>query len=111
MIGDGLPALEALVREAEQTCEAETCARNGHAWETDGGRACPRGCSWSQASYVCRRCGEQDYGYPGGPGHADCGGRECCDGTTEEGRAAEEAAEAELDAARRARFAAVDAST
>lgn len=96
----GFDGLTALVRDAEQTCEALACERHGHAWESDGARACPRGCSWSQSAYRCRRCGEQDYGDPGGPGHADCYSGRCCDGTTEAERAAEEAAEEELRTAR-----------
>lgn len=108
----GLCTLVELVREAEQTCEAQTCDRHGHAWESGGGRACPRGCSWSQNAYRCRRCGAWDYGEPGGPGHEDCFGafgndEQCCDGTTEAGRAADEAAEDAADAARAARRAAL----
>lgn len=75
-----------LVREAEQTAEARTCERDGHMWESDSARLCPRGGSGcSQSFYVCRRCGEEDYGEPGGPGHADCfvqhGPHDRCDGT------------------------------
>lgn len=80
----GLNGLVALVREAEQAAEAFTCERNGHAWESDGGRVCPRGCAWSQNAYRCRRCGAWDYGYIGGPGHEDCyGSGHCCDGSSE----------------------------
>lgn len=83
---NGLALLDQLVRRAAQECEAETCARNGHAWEMQGGRRCPRGCRESQPAYQCRRCGEWDYGYRGGPAHADCyaGGVQCCDGSTED---------------------------
>lgn len=45
-----------------------------HEWRSDGGRACPRNAdaNASQTAYRCRRCGEYDYGDPGGPGHRDC---------------------------------------
>jgi len=49
------------------------CRAIGHDWILDGGRACPKsheGCS--QTVYRCRRCGEYDYGYEGGPAHKDC---------------------------------------
>ena len=55
------------------------CQAKGHTWKSEGGRACPRdvsGCS--QTVYQCSRCGEQDYGYPGGPAHAECA--ECTKG-------------------------------
>jgi hypothetical protein len=83
-----LDALSDLVRGAEQACEAMTCEKHGHAWETDGARQCPRsgarnGWGCSQACYVCRRCGEVDYGETGGPGHADCSDERRCDGTFE----------------------------
>jgi hypothetical protein len=46
----------------------------GHDWESEGGRTCPKyeaaGCS--QTVYVCRRCGESDYGDKGGPAHREC---------------------------------------
>lgn len=51
----------------------DSCTQ-GHDWQSTGGRACPRkeDCGASQVAYQCARCGEYDYGYPGGPGHADC---------------------------------------
>lgn len=51
----------------------DTCSQ-GHDWQSDAGRQCPRAedCGASQAVYKCARCGEYDYGEPGGPGHADC---------------------------------------
>ena len=49
------------------------CAELGHDWISEGGRACPRGAPMmSQAVYVCRACGWEDYGEKGGPGHRDC---------------------------------------
>jgi hypothetical protein len=72
-------ALQQLVGHARALANDGPCVES-HKWITDGGRACPHsddgettwGCGGSQAVYVCERCGEQDYGYPGGPGHADC---------------------------------------
>ncbi len=54
--------------------DVDLCARDGHDWQTDGGRACPReeDCGRSQHVYRCARCGAWDYGEPGGPGHDDC---------------------------------------
>jgi len=81
-----IDSLAALVKDAEQNCEQFTCEKHGHAWESAGGRQCPRGCTYSQTYYVCRRCGEDDYGDRGGPAHADCfgnGGERCCDGSNE----------------------------
>ena len=51
------------------------CSETGHEWSTDGqgARPCPRGHDHcSQPVYVCIRCGEIDYGEPGGPGDRDC---------------------------------------
>lgn len=48
----------------------------GHDWQTDGARGClaegVEGCQGSQMVYRCTRCGDWDYGEPGGPGAADC---------------------------------------
>ncbi len=50
----------------------------GHDWQSDAARGCRayengvEGCQGSQAAYRCTRCGEWDYGEPGGPGHEDC---------------------------------------
>ena len=68
--------LTRLVAQARSLANDGPCAE-GHLWVTDGGRSCPhadtdRDCGGSQAVYVCDRCGAQDYGDPGGPGHADC---------------------------------------
>jgi len=47
---------------------------HGHDWQSEGGRSCPNDpdCGGSQTVYRCARCGDHDYGEPGGPGHADC---------------------------------------
>lgn len=77
--------LQQLVAEARALANDHPCTTIGHAWETEGGRRCPRadgdaddGCGSSQAVYRCARCGAYDYGEPGGPGHADCGGTWAC---------------------------------
>lgn len=65
-------ALDILVSEARALANDHPCEIE-HIWEAIGGRACPRGSeNCSQAVYQCARCGEHDYGYPGGPGAADC---------------------------------------
>ncbi len=60
------------------------CAKRGHDWKIVGGRACPimgreRGYgsphathTCTQTVYICSRCGLEDYGETGGPGHAEC---------------------------------------
>lgn len=66
--------LEKLVMEAKRLAGADPCAE-GHAWESFGGRGCPRfgeGINCSQAVYACARCGAEDYGDPGGPAHTEC---------------------------------------
>lgn len=65
-----------LIAEARGLANDHPCARE-HAWESIGGRACYREeCDGvrSQTVYQCARCGEYDYGYPGGPAHAECAG-------------------------------------
>lgn len=71
--------LQHLIAVARALANDHPCATTGHVWESDGGRLCPRaagddyeGCGASQAVYRCARCGQYDYGEPGGPGHADC---------------------------------------
>ena len=67
-----------LVRLVEQARvlagdESVSCAVVGHSWGSDGGRSCPKELyRCSQTVYVCKRCGEQDYGERGGPAHAEC---------------------------------------
>ncbi len=68
-----LLSLAELITEATMLAGYGHPCHAGHAWETAGGRSCPRGGeNSSQAVYRCVRCGEWDYGEPGGPGHADC---------------------------------------
>jgi hypothetical protein len=62
-----------LIREAAHIAAPDDCGAHGHAWESDGGRSCPRGADGcSQTVYRCTRCGEYDYGDKGGPAHAEC---------------------------------------
>ena len=67
-------ALEALIREASQELGSEPCRAGAHDWISEGGRACPKELTdnCSQAVYVCRTCGQYDYGAKGGPGEDDC---------------------------------------
>lgn len=65
--------LQRLIKEAVQTVLRPGCELNGHDWVSEGGRSCPMGADGcSQAVYVCRSCGEHDYGDKGGPGEDDC---------------------------------------
>lgn len=70
--------LRNLIAEARSLANDHPCISSGHDWKSEGGRPCPRSgtdgeCGHSsQAVYVCARCGQYDYGEPGGPGHADC---------------------------------------
>lgn len=51
------------------------CLKLGHDWIVEGGRGCPKAydnIECSQPVYVCRICGEEDYGYPGGPAYDVC---------------------------------------
>ena len=64
-----------LVEQARVLAGDETvsCAIVGHAWKSEGGRGCPKGCyDCSQTVYVCTRCEAQDYGERGGPAHREC---------------------------------------
>lgn len=68
--------LQHLLAEAAALAGVDLCA-GGHAWSFVGGRPCPhRGtdanCFGSQSVYQCARCGDWDYGEPGGPGDEDC---------------------------------------
>ncbi len=68
--------LQHLITEARALAGEVPCAA-GHAWESDGGRSCPKGLSdsiepCSQTVYTCARCGAQDYGDAGGPAHREC---------------------------------------
>lgn len=68
--------LEQLIVQAANLAGGNSCAL-GHDWQSVGGRACPRKSDngrHSQTVYQCARCGEWDYGDPGGPAHAECFG-------------------------------------
>lgn len=74
------PTLQQLITEAANLGGAvHPCIALGHDWRTFGGRACPfanelgGGCpNEGQAVEECARCGDVDYGDPGGPGHIHC---------------------------------------
>lgn len=69
--------LQHMIAEAVALAGGNLCA-SGHDWIAEGGRQCPRGNTLaSQTVYVCNRCGEYDYGQPGGPGHDDCKRGKC----------------------------------
>jgi len=63
--------LQHLIAEAVSLGGGNLCA-SGHDWKPEGGRPCQKSDECSQTVYRCRRCGEYDYGYAGGPAHADC---------------------------------------
>lgn len=70
-------AIQALIQQASTELGSPACAAGRHQWASIGGRACPHpedigGGFCSQTVYVCQTCGDTDYGYRGGPGHADC---------------------------------------
>lgn len=68
-----------LIAEAAALAGGNLCA-SGHDWIMNGGRACPHECSYaSQPVFQCQRCGEFDYGEPGGPGHEHCSKYGPCD--------------------------------
>lgn len=63
--------LSELINDAKAFGSA-ACAIGKHEWVSDGGRSCPRDFDCSQTVYVCRACGQYDYGEKGGPGFDDC---------------------------------------
>ncbi len=65
--------LRHLITEAVALGGENLCAA-GHAWESEGGRTCPKyeGANCSQTVYVCHRCGANDYGDKSGPAHKEC---------------------------------------
>lgn len=75
------PGIIETVGRVARESSADLCEQAGHAWESDGGRACPHrheeSASYcSQPVYRCARCGIWDYGEKPGPGYDDCM-REC----------------------------------
>ncbi|WP_155419921.1 hypothetical protein [Burkholderia gladioli] len=65
--------LTELIAEARGLANDHPCTTSGHAWDMDGGRSCPKNLGHcSQPVFRCARCGEWDYGNPGGPGHHFC---------------------------------------
>jgi hypothetical protein len=71
-MGEPEAPLQHLIAEAVALGGGDLCAA-GHDWRCAGGRACPHGrAGCSQTVYQCARCGEYDYGEPGGPGWRDC---------------------------------------
>lgn len=69
-----IQSLQHLISEARGLANDHPCLSFGHAWQHDGGRACPHDLTpnCSQPVYRCERCGEWDYGKKGGPGHRHC---------------------------------------
>lgn len=69
--------LQSLIRQASTELGSDACRAGKHDWQTMGGRGCPHPENigegqCSQTVYVCRTCGDTDYGDKGGPGHDDC---------------------------------------
>lgn len=65
-------SLSHLLAEAASLAGGNLCT-SGHQWECIGGRPCPKGQSdCSQSVMQCSRCGQYDYGEPGGPGYIEC---------------------------------------
>lgn len=64
--------LKHILAEAVALGGGNLCAA-GHDWQSIGGRYCER-CDGraSQPVFQCARCGQYDYGEPGGPGYAHC---------------------------------------
>lgn len=65
--------LQELINKARRELLKGTCDA-GHDWVAEGGRECPMGAEGcSQTVYVCRSCGQYDYGDgPDSPGKIDC---------------------------------------
>lgn len=66
--------LQKLVKQAAMEVTRFGCDAHGHDWVAEGGRSCPMGAEGcSQTVYVCRSCGQYDYGDgDGSPGKQDC---------------------------------------
>lgn len=72
---DTLTAL--IASAAAEARQQVACADGTHHWRSIGGRHCPHpedigNGTCSQPVYECAICGDTDYGYRGGPGHAAC---------------------------------------
>ncbi len=80
-------SLQQLIGQAMSLAGDHPCAVLGHDWKSYGGRACPRnsdgGGRCSQTAYRCARCGEEDYGDPGGPAYRECITEGPCDPSCE----------------------------
>lgn len=65
--------LNKLIQESRSLADPQLCSE-GHTWERDGGRSCPKSLpvQCSQTVYSCAVCGEQDYGNKGGPAYTEC---------------------------------------
>lgn len=76
-------SISQLVEQAKELGGNSLCSVDGHDWQTDGGRCCPKGHEdCSQPVYVCGRCGLSDYGDRGGPAYHECFNR-CHEGYVE----------------------------
>lgn len=65
-------SLQHLISEARALAGDVPCGA-GHAWESLGGRTCPKGYyHCSQTVYRCLRCGGWDHGEKGGPAYREC---------------------------------------
>lgn len=70
--------LRNLITQASSLAGDNLCATD-HDWHSNGGRPCPHDfvdslgyeCT-GQTVYQCSRCGEYDYGDPGGPAFNEC---------------------------------------
>lgn len=68
-------ALAHLIKHAKAEARPQfPCDVDAHLWVAEGGRACRMGAEGcSQAVYVCKVCGETDYGIGAdSPGETDC---------------------------------------
>jgi len=66
-------SLSHLVAEAAALAGGNLCAA-GHDWKAEGSRSCYCTSTTGDGMPVfrCARCGEYDYGEPGGPGDEHC---------------------------------------
>lgn len=65
--------LQLLIQSASREVTRNACHEGEHDWTSEGGRCCPMGAEGcSQTVYVCRSCGQYDYGGKDGPAETDC---------------------------------------